>query len=374
MARRVAILIALGVLGLLCQGSPQEAGFPPLPGPALDAEAVAVSPEIATSERPVFYVGDPSNDKRLLAYDWSGTLRGVLVVSALEPFGVEPSADGTMLLLTHAHIVSGGHVLGRVAPGTWAGDDAHLCTFLNELGGPGRTRERWLSPNVMEGLSTPGALFYESVTGTSHKLLDYGAFGPHGGPAVLACSAPADRAVIGGSFVATLSGLTMVRLSDGHVISQSLGGSHLGPDGTLVSKDGTLLALGSTGGITQPGLDGFTVFRIPGNQVVAEINGLRIEAFSADGAQVLTVEDVGWTNEHRRYQVIDLTTLRTLWTSPVLSPGDVRSRPGTGDFLIGSWTYEASTDPNGAAHPFEDLWLVPAEGPARLLLRHVAPL
>src|SRR5919204_5410765 len=208
MARRVAILIAVGFLGVLCQGNTPDAGFQPLPGRAPDAEVVAVSAQIATPQQPVFYVRDPDNAKRLIAFDWSFARRGVLLVSASEPFGAYPSADGTVLLLTHARIAAGGRALGWVSFGNWAGDDAHLCAFLNQLGGPGRPRERWISANIMEGLSTPGALFYESVAGASRKLLDYGAFGPHGGPAVLACSASNDRAVIGGSFVGTLSELT----------------------------------------------------------------------------------------------------------------------------------------------------------------------
>lgn len=367
----VYFLVAWGLVG--CQANPSYAGYPPLPGPAPDSEVVAVSPEIAATDQPVFYYRDAQNSNRLLAYDWSGTLRGSLTVSASEPFGVTPSADGRVLLLTHGHIKSGGQVLGRVSPGTWAGDGAHLCAFLNHLGGPGGTRTRQLSANSFESIATPATLFYESVSGGTRSLLDYGEFAPHGGPAVLACSAANDRAVIGGSFVASLSGLEMIRLSDGHVVSQQLGGAHRGPDGTLVSPDGTLLALGSTGGVSMPGADAFTVFRLPGNDVVAQISGSGIEAFSADDTRLLTVEDVGGSNEHRRYQVIDLASGRSIW-SAVLSPGTVLTRPGSGDFLVASRTHEPSPTRANGLDPFEDVWLVSADGSAHLLLKHASPL
>ena len=287
----LCILTAWAVTG--CQGNPIYAGYPPLPGPASDTEAVAVSPEIATADHPVFYYRDAQNPNRLLAYDWTGTLRGSVTVSASEPVGVSPSADGTVLLLMHGHVLSGGQVLGRVSMGVWAGDNAHLCTFFNRLGGPGQTRTRQVSANSYEGIDTPATLFYESVSGETRRLLDYGEFGSHSGPVVLACSGAKDRAVIGGSFVGSISGVAMIRLSDGQVTSQQLGTAHRGPDGTLVSADASLLALGSTGGVSMPGGDAFTVFRIPSNEVVAQIAGSGAEAFSADDSKVLTVEDIG---------------------------------------------------------------------------------
>jgi hypothetical protein len=371
---RVAILMATAAWGLAgCQTNPPDAGYPPLPGPSADAEVVAVSSEIASAARPVFYFRDAKNSNRLLAYDWTGKLRGAVVVSASEPFGASPSSDGTMLLLMHAHVLSGGRAVGKVSSGNWAGDNSHLCVFLNHLGGPGRIRTRQLSSNSFESIATPGTLFYESVTGGTRKLLDYGEFAPHGGPAVLACSAANDRAVIGGSFVGSLSGLTMIRLSDGHVISRTLGGAHVGADGTVVSRDAMLLALGSTGGVSMAGSDAFTVFRLPGNELVAQIRGSGIEAFSADNTKVLTVVDVGGSNEQRRYQVIDLATSRSLW-SRVLGPGTVLTRPGSGDFLVASRTFEPSKTRVNSSDPFEDVWLVSADGSARLLLQHASPL
>jgi hypothetical protein len=191
---------------------------------------------------------------------------------------------------------------------------------------------------------------------------------------VLACSAANDRAVIGGSFVATMGGLTMVRLSDGKIISRTLGGAHGGAAGTLLSADGTLMAQGSTGGQSSGGYDAFTVFRIPSNQVVAEITGSGIVAFSADGTRALTVQWVGDGDEQGQYAVIELATGRTLWSS-ILSPGSFLTRPGSGDFLVASRTHVANPSrPTDAATSYEDVWLVSADGSARKLLTHAVPL
>ena len=371
-SRLLPVAAALGLAG--CQAVAPGTSYPPLPGPSPDVEVVAVSPAIATRERPVFYYRDPADSNRLLAYDWTGTLRGSLTATASEPFGAYPSLDGTVVLLMHAHLTSGGQVVGRVANGIWAGDDAHLCTFLNELVGPGAPRMRQVSAGQFEGIDTPGALFYESTTCGARRLLGYGQFGPHGGPAVIACSAANDRAVIAQSFVADLSSLQIIRLSDGQVTARGPSQPSSGPGGVVVSADGTLAGVGSTGGISVGGGgDAFTVFRLPGNAMVAHITGGGIEAFSADDTRALIVEDVGGSNEHRTYQLIDLATSRSLW-SAVLSPGTVLARPGTGDFLVASRTYEPSLTRTNSNDPFEDVWLVSASGAARLLLKHAVPL
>src|SRR5207248_800069 len=177
--------------------------------------------------------------------------------------------------------------------------------------------------NIMEGISTPATLFYETATGATRRVLPYGEGGAPYAPAILACSSKSDRAVIRGSSSGAVSGPIVVRLSDGQLISQGSRGPYRGGNGVLVSMDGTLLALGSTDGISVPGKDAFTVFGLPSNNVVAEFIGKRIEAFSADGTRILTVEDVGSTNEQRRYQLVDLATSRSLWTSPVLRPATV---------------------------------------------------
>ena len=347
---------------------------PVIPGPSPDAVVIAVSPTVASPDHPVFFYRDPNDRLRLLAYDWNGVLRGQVIVSASGPYGVYPSADGTMILLTGATVVSGGRSLGQINNGMWAGDNAHVCVFLNTLGGPGAPRIRSVSANELEGTDTPGSLFYQTVGGQSRRILDYGSFSDHGGPAVLACSAKTDRAVVVQTFVAQASNLQMVRLSDGHIIYQRPGASLSQPGGLVASEDGTLLAEGSTAsGWSGQGQDSFVVYRIPSNQVVARIAGGGAVAFSADDTRVLTVQYLNGGNQSGRYQVIDLATLKPLW-SAVMSPGTVLARPGSGDFLVASRTWEPSRSRPNSNDPFEDVWLVPAAGPARLLLEHASPL
>jgi hypothetical protein len=367
----------LAVIGLAlvgCGPSLGDIGYSPLPGPAPDSEVVAVSSAIASVDHPVFYYRDPDNPHRLIAYDWDGMRRGAIDVTASEPYGVYPTADGRMLLLMHAHLVSGGQPVGQVANGTWAGDNRHLCVFLNQLGGPGMPRTRQIGPNSYQGINTPGTLFYQTVGGPSRRVVDYGAFGPHGGPAILACSARTDRAVIVQTFVASQSDLEVIRLSDGQLISQGIARSASQPDGLVASADGTLLGEGSTASGWNPGGENsFVVRRLPDGQVLAHITGGGIEAFSADDSKVLVVQYQNGGSQSGRYQTIDLATLRSTW-SAVLTPGTVRTRPGTGDFLVASRSWELSKTRANGNDPFEDVWLVPANGPARLLLQHVPPL
>jgi hypothetical protein len=374
-ARPFRQLIAVaGVMLAGCQASASDAGFPPLPGPSPDTEAVAVSAKIAAPGQPVFYVRDAQDSHRLRAYDWNGAFRGSLTVSASEPFGVYPSADGTVLLLQHAHILTGGRALGQLENGTWAGDNQRVCSFLNTKGGPGAPRSRQISANESQGIDTPGALFSISVTGERRKVLDYGAFGQHGGPMVLACNSASNRAVIAQSFTATMSQLEMVNLSDGKVVARDPRGSTSGPAGVILSADGSLLGSGSTWQTSSgQGTDAFTIYRLPSNELVRRVTGTGIRAFSADGRRILTVEYLNGSNQLGRYGLLDLSTGTSLW-SAVLSPGTVLTRPGTGDFILGSWNYEPSRTRPNTNDAFEDVWLVPANGSARLILKHATPL
>jgi hypothetical protein len=264
--------------------------------------------------------------------------------------------------------------LGPMNNGVWAGDNAHICIFLNTLGGPGAPRTRQISANVLEGIGTPGSLFYQEVGQQPRRVLDYGSFGDQSGPAVLACSAKTDRAVIVETFVARASNLQVVRLSDGLVIYRGAGVSPGQPGGLVASEDGTLLAMGSTvSNSNGQGQDSFVVYRIPGDQVVARIAGGGAVAFSSDDTRVLTVQYLGGGTQSAEYQVIDLATQESIW-SAAISPGTVMTRPGSADFLVASRTWEPSRTRSNGSDPFEDVWLVPAIGAARLLLMHAAPL
>jgi hypothetical protein len=271
-------------------------------------------------------------------------------------------------------VVSGGRALGAVNNGVWAGDNVHVCTFLNTLGGPGAPRRQKLSANEYESDATPASLFYQDVGGRTRRVLDYGSFGDHGGPAVLACSAKTDRAVIVGTFIARSSNLEVVRLSDGTVLYKGNGMPPAQPGGIVASADGTLLAVGSTASVWNgQGRDSFVVYRVPGDQVVARITGGGAVAFSSDDSRVLTVEYVNGGSQSGRYRVIDLATQVTTW-SALMSPGTVMTRPGSGDFLVASRTWEPSLNRPNGNDPFEDVWVVPAGGESRVLLEHAAPL
>ncbi len=365
------LLLVLAVGIGACGGGSLGIGsqYPPLPGPNADAEVVAVWDAIASPSRPAFYTHDDTNSHRLIAYDWTGNRRGELTIAASEPFGVYPSLDGTVILLTHGHIVSGGKAVGKVARGTWAGDNRHLCAFLNERRGPGAPQERKVSANQYKGRSPVAALFLESATGDVRRVMGFGSFGQHGGPQVLACNTAADRAVITETFVGVQSSPRLIRLSDGQVTYQQTSQESGRAQGFVASDDGSLLAEGSTSSLYG---DSFIVRALPSGDVVAQVSGGGVVAFSGDNTRVLTVKYLNGSNEFGEYRVIELATGRVVW-SALLSPGTHLTRPGSSDFIVGSTIWEGST-PGKARNRFEDVWLVPASGEARLLLKHSPPI
>ncbi len=346
-----------------------ESDYPPLPGPTPNAEVVRVSEEIATSDDPVFYVRDPEDRERVIAYDWEGQWKGALIISSSEPYGFHPSLDGTVVLLAYAdaHIRSGGEAVGTVSVGGWSGDNEHLCVFLNELGGPGAARQRQISETMFEGQPTAARLFLQNLSGERRPVIDFGAFNFHGGPALLACDTESDRAVIAESFVGHLSNLRMVRLSDGKVIYEHPETSA----GFVASRDGSLLAEGSTAGNILG--SSFVVRHIPGGEEAARITGGGIVAFSDDNSRVLIVQYLNRSNEFGRYRVVDLATSRVIWER-LLAPGNVWTRPNSSEFIVGGSSWEPSGAPDGRRDRFEDLWLIPEDGRAQLLLVHTSPV
>ncbi|HEV2033248.1 MAG TPA: hypothetical protein VGU71_03465 [Candidatus Dormibacteraeota bacterium] len=178
--------------------------------------------------------------------------------------------------------------------------------------------------------------------------------------------------MIAQTFVAQQSSIEVLDLSNGHLLYSFAQSQAAQPDGVVVSEDGSLLAEGSTAS-TWNGNDSFVVHRLPGGAVVTQIGGGGAVAFSSDNTRVLTVQYLNGSNQAGMYRVVDLATSRVVW-SAVMSPGTHLTRPGGGDFLIASWTYEPSTSRPNGADSFEDVWLVPTDGSARMLLKHVVPV
>ena len=65
-------MLAAGICLTACQSAPFASATPQLAKPAPNVEVVAVSSEIASPGRPVFYLRDTKGANRLLAYDWAG--------------------------------------------------------------------------------------------------------------------------------------------------------------------------------------------------------------------------------------------------------------------------------------------------------------
>src|SRR5437899_2459645 len=93
----------------------------------------------------------------------------------------------------------------------------------------------------------------------------------------------------------------------------------------------------------------------------------------AKGAGCSTMANSGRTAAPRCWRATRRKTGPSIWNA-VLSPGTVLTRPGTGDFLVASRTHELSRTRVNSTDTFEDVWLVSADGSARILLKHAAPL
>lgn len=329
---------------------------------ALVAEVPAA---VASPARPVFWALEAPESHVLVAYDWQGVRRGTVTVEGAG-FGVLPSPDGTRLLLLNAESVHGARLIGHAPWGIWADDDSHVCAF----GGPGGQLAQDSPARAPGG---PAALYITDVTTSeSRKVIDDGRFGEMGGPVILACSVPQDRAVVATSFVGQISGAVRLRLSDGVSRPVSLRGPGAGPDGVVVSNDGRYLGERSTAGtFTGSGSgDHFTISATAGAGVLREIPG-GIVAFSDDDSRVLTVTFKN-SNMSGVYRLVDWQSGAVVWTMTV-EPGTVLTQPRSGSVLVANRMYEPSTiRPNGN-DAFEDIWIVQADGRATEVLRHVPP-
>jgi hypothetical protein len=287
----------------------------------------------------VVWLRDAADDHVLVAYDWDGHRTGSLRVRASEPFGVVQSPDGAALVLLHGRPVDGGTVVGRARGNvTWARDDAHLCAFRTDSGNVYVPTMYPATPpapsNEFIGYGAGGVLFLDDPSaGTSRRIESFGAFGDHGGPVVLSCSVPDDRAVVGDSFVAHLSDVHALTLSTG----RRAGATHFadtGPDspgGVVVSPDGRLVAVGSTSSMwnASPQCE---IRDAASGALLSTLTG-GADTFSDDDSRVLTVTYLGNSNQRALYRLVDWRSGRTVWSAE-MPPATVIRRPHSGDVLL----------------------------------------
>ena len=330
---------------------------------------VEVPSTVASAANPVIWFLDRTDDHLLVAYDWEGYEVGSIQLSYSQPFGALQSPDGASLVLRYAQPTSGATVIGRAdANVTWARDSSHLCSFRQPNGA-----------DFVEQSSTsePGALFLDDpAAGASRRVVRFGTYGPLSSPAVLSCSVPDGRAVVGQSFVTQLSSLHVVALGSGAstAFSPQPPPSAQAPQGAVASADGTLIAEGATNG-TGPianQANQFTVYDSRNGAALATVPN-DIVTFSDDDSRVLTVQEFNSTNQGGIYRLVDWRTGAVLW-SDHLAPGSFLTRPNSGDVVVeptSSWGPVPGSQ--GTRQPYTTPIIVRADG-TTLQLPEVRPL
>ncbi|HEY7928207.1 MAG TPA: hypothetical protein VIG86_12430 [Candidatus Dormibacteraeota bacterium] len=331
------ILAGCGGTGAGSQAANPLSGSAPLN----DQVVVAVDSSIASPSRPVVWFIDAKDDHMLVAYDWTGRATGSMHVTASEPFGTDQSPDGTALVLLHAKPTSGGRVVGPIIGNvSWAGDSRHLCVFLTDTGTvyvPSMTPATPPAPtNELIGHGAQGALYVDDpAAGTSRRVESFGTFGDHGDPAVLACNAVTDRAIVGETFVGETSQVHALRLSAGRVVSSSGCPSLALPlAGIVASADASLVASNPMGTTVS---NDWQVCDVNDGARLGTVPGI-VLTFTSDDNLVVTQGYVDSTDTRFVYRLVDWRTGRIVW-SATLASSTVITRPGSNDVLLEPWEY-----------------------------------
>jgi hypothetical protein len=206
----------------------------------------------------------------------------------------------------------------------------------------------------------------------------FGTYNPMGGPTVVSCSIPDDRAVVGQSFSGQVNSLHVVAPVTGAtaVFSPQPPPSVQAPQGVVASVDGTLIAEGSSASTWASTFqlvnNQFTVYDSSTGTALATVpNG--IVTFSDDGSRVLTVQYLNNSNQEGIYRLVDWRTGAVLW-SDQLAPGSFLTRPNSGDVLVepnSSWGPVPGLQ--GTRQPYTTPIIVRADG-TTLQLPQVRPL
>jgi hypothetical protein len=363
----MAAAIAAAASRAGCGGSSNSAGS------VQHQWVVEVPSTVASAENPAIWFRDRTDDHLLVAYDWEGDRVGSIQLSDSQPIDAGQSPDGTALV-TSAQPTSGASVVGRAdgpmlagATGkvTWARDSSHLCSFRQPNG----------ADFVDQGTTfEPGALFVDDpATGASRRVVRFGSNGPMSSPTVLSCSVPDDRAVVGESFVESVSSLHVVTLGTGASAAFSPQTSPSGgpPLGVVASADGTLIAEGFPAG-TGASTDQSTVYDSSTGTALATLPN-EIVTFSDDDSRVLTVQAFNSSTQGGIYRLVDWRTGAVLW-SDHLALGSFLTRPDSGDVVVEPTTYGGSVPGSpGTLQPYTTPIIVRADG-TTLQLPEVRPL
>jgi hypothetical protein len=344
-------------------------------------ELVRAPDGVATTDHPVVWFLDDTDDHLLVAYDWQGRRAGAMRVASTEPFGVMQSPDGTALVLQHAKPADTSAVIGQARGAVvWARDDSHLCVFLTHDAQPYVPVWTRVGDNGMTTSAVPSALFLlDPRSGTTRRVTSGSDFSPEAGPVILSCSEPNDRAIIGDSSVGITNDVRAITLQDG-VASGAGGVAAAGTSavrGIVASPDATLVAVGSTAStwVIGPSIalrSSFDVRDAGTGKTLATVPG-QIVAFSDDDSRALTVSYLGNSSERGIYSLVDWRTGETLW-SQELPTSEAVARPHSGDFMIEPFERRPPADEIQPLNAYTRPFIVHENGTTTRLPDEVRPL
>lgn len=291
---------------------------------------------------------------RLMALDWSGTLRGTLYQAGVP----RQSPDGSRLLFGDRYVDQAGTLVSPVAGGTKGGpsvadDNRHLCQLLNAAGG-----------SSFSGDGEAAWLFTGAIGSSPRRVAQFGSVGGQSGPEVLACSAVAGRAIVEEQAVMGVNEVRSISLATGATLYDRVY-SNQKTASVVASHDGRYTAEQTMHLDGQGNVFDATIIRsLPSGAAVASLDHWSVVAFSWDGSRVVVVPAVGFPgvgSAVREVRVIEWRTGRVLWRTTFASTipyPPVLAREGGGDFAI---RLGASDAPG----PADSLWIVAADGTAR---------
>ncbi|HUY24240.1 MAG TPA: hypothetical protein VMV09_02900 [Candidatus Saccharimonadales bacterium] len=345
---------------------------------------VDIPDSTASTESPAIWYRDPTTSARLFAIDWNGRQTGSLSVYATGPFGVDPSPHGDRLLLRHASVSSGGTPGATVGRGTWAGDSLHLWSFLRSDGSP--SLPQWREVEVREAgrrrfvsHAEPAALFLQdAIAGDIRKVADFGEQSHRSRPDALRCSVPHAVAFAAASSMhMPFSAVRRIDLVTGEI--SELGFEPAPSWGDAVfSNDGTLVGVGCSHRVWREEWNGedpapqFSVYEVATGTLLARFQGVGIAGFSDDNSRILTIRRLGRSSSPVVWSLLNWQAGLSLWSMET-SPGTMRTRPGTGDFVVADRSWRTIPAEN-RRQPVEDLWIVRSDGQARLAVAGTHPL
>ena len=291
--------------------------------------------------------GNLANPPRMLALDWNGALVGTMYqpVTLQSPDGsIVGTADGTYLDRNGDRLsqLSGTKLYPMVAD-----DDRSWCELSNTLNGHS-LNQMWLLAGA--------------ISGPLRAVAPVGVFGAGGsGPGLIGCSTLYDRAVVSYSGSIGTSSVKVFSLSSGRVVFQQT--YTLAVVNVISSRTGRYLAelmptRGSQGNPTMT-----IIRRTSDGAIVARLDHQVVVRFSWDDERVVA----GTPFQPGAPTVVTLLAWRTgrvLWTLP--GPADeggpvfAWAEPNGGKMAIASSSQ--------AAWPLDRLWLVDADGQAKLVL------